>query len=487
MKEHENIISVYNKDMYRLYGINHFIQKYGIPFNTKSKINMMYGKSPSDIKKVDIQITENEIQNDIIGYLKTRTEEVPLFEKPKRFDENGENLVMFVDNKGNEYPCIISRDNMIKIGFDIFNEVGHILTGHLECFQTSNNFESKQLMKIPVVDCYEKILFDCIKFASGKLDIQLKCKPFWPDGKKFAVCLTHDVDEIRKTYQYLTQAVRGLKDRKLSKTMYQLRSFFTDKIFRRNPYWTFEELMRLEEKLGVRSTFYFLKETAKVDIFKPSTWHHYARRYDFKEPDVASIIRKLSSSGWEIGLHGSYESYQDKEKLKYEKKELEDVLENKVSGIRQHHLNLKIPETWEYQEEAGFEYDTSLGFKGGKGIGFRWGTCFPFHPFNNGRMMSILEIPVTVMDISVTPDRNGWRRCLEVINTVEEYGGVLTLLWHHTVFNEKEYPGMRELYEKIISTCREKNGWITNASSIAKWWLKRELDGGGVEFVKSRT
>ena len=483
----QDSLSIHCKNLEPLtsYGINHFIQKFGIQFtfNEESKINVIYVTNPKDTSGFNIYISEDEAPT--YRYLNVESGMQSLFEKTMIFEKNSENLVS-VDNKGSEDPYVVLDGNGIRVGFDIFNEAGRILTGYLEHFWRMEG-NKHGLAKVPVVDYYEKILFDCLSFASRKLNVPFNYKPFWPDGKKFAVCLTHDVDEIRKTYQYLTQAVRGLKDRKLSKTMYQLRSFFTDKIFRRNPYWTFEELMRLEEKLGVRSTFYFLKETAKVDIFKPSTWHHYARRYDFKEPDVASIIRKLSSSGWEIGLHGSYESHQDKEKLKYEKKELEDVLENKVSGIRQHHLNLKIPETWEYQEEAGFEYDTSLGFKGGKGIGFRWGTCFPFHPFNNGRMMSILEIPVTIMDISVTPDRNGWRRCLEVINTVEEYGGVLTLLWHHTVFNEKEYPGMRELYEKIISTCREKNGWITNASSIAKWWLKRELDGGGVEYVRSRT
>ena len=457
MNTRKNMITFHCKadDPFVLYGLEHFIQKFGLSAKIESQISMA---------------CNGEVQNGLTVYV----------DEMEINDNNFRDLIYIDFDKEVEF-----LENRINIYFDIFKIVGYIFSGALENCAEDKKIKNL-LLEIPIVDHYESKLFEFLIKTCEK-NSPIHQKPFWPDGKKFAVCLTHDVDEIRKTYQYLTQAVRGLKDRRLSKTMYQLRSFFTDKIFRRNPYWTFEELMRLEEKLDVRSTFYFLKETAKVDIFKPSTWHHYARRYDFKEPDVASIIRKLSSSGWEIGLHGSYESYQDKEKLKYEKKELEDVLENKVSGIRQHHLNLKIPETWEYQEEAGFEYDTSLGFKGGKGIGFRWGTCFPFHPFNNGRMMSILEIPVTVMDISVTPDRNGWRRCLEVINTVEEYGGVLTLLWHHTVFNEKEYPGMRELYEKIISTCREKNGWITNASSIAKWWLKRELDGGGVEFVKSRT
>ncbi len=443
-------------DQLILYGLEHFTQKFGLSANIKSQISLACEER--DQNGLIVHVSETEFNdNNFLDLIHTN------IDKEVEFSEN-----------------------RIDIYLDIFKVVGYILSGALENYAEDKRIKDL-LLKIPIADHYEKKLFEFLIKASKKCSLIIQQKPLWPEGKRFAVCLTHDVDEIRKTYQYLTQAVRGLRDRKLSKAVYQLRSFFTDKILGRNPYWTFKEIIELEERLGVRSTFFFLKETAKVDIFKPSTWHHYGRKYDFKEADVANIIRKLSSDGWEIGLHGSYESYHDKEKLKHEKKELEELLEKKVSGIRQHHLNLKIPETWEHQEEAGFEYDTSLGFKGGEGVGFRWGTCFPFHPFNNGRMMSILEIPVTIMDISVTPDSNGWKRCLEIINTVEEYGGVLTLLWHHTVFNEREYPGMKELYEKIIETCRGKNAWITSAYSIAEWWLKRELDEGGVKFVKGGT
>jgi len=66
---------------------------------------------------------------------------------------------------------------------------------------------------------------------------------------EFAVCLTHDVDRPYKTYQGPYYAVT---DRDLS----QLRSLFSSN----RPYWQFEEIMALEEDLGVRSTFFFLNE-----------------------------------------------------------------------------------------------------------------------------------------------------------------------------------------------------------------------------------
>jgi len=439
------------KDPYALYGIDHFIKKFGIPvtINTPSPISIVYGNIEFDGSFL-IHINESELKI-----------------------EDFQKLILDgIDNIG-EY--IEYSKNQIYIDFDIFKIIGYILSGKFDLFKDKYN---DTLAKIPVVDYYEKKLFEVLADACQRTNTSLVCKAFWPKGKKFAVCLTHDVDEIRKTYQYFTKAIRGLKNRELTRVIYQLKSFVTDKIFKKNPYWTFEDIMKLEDKFNVRSTFFFLKESARISLFDPATWHHYARKYDFREQEVSKIIGELASKGWEVGLHGSYESYIDKKKLENEKKLLESVLGDKVKGIRQHHLNLKIPETWEYQEESGFEYDTSLGFKGGKGVGFRWGTCFPFYPFNGSRIISVLEIPLIIMDISITPDEKGWKKCLDIINTVEEYGGVLTVLWHHTVFNSNEYPGWAEMYEKIIKTCKKKNAWITNAYEIAKWWKER------LEYIK---
>ena len=125
-------------------------------------------------------ITENELRGDICGYLKIENEKVPLFEKAMRLDESGENL-----------------------------------TGYLEHFWEMKENKHEKLAKIPVVDYYEKILFDCLLFAFRRLNLSLKYKPFWQDGKKFAMCLTHDVDRVHKSYQYITHFLRHLKGRDL--------------------------------------------------------------------------------------------------------------------------------------------------------------------------------------------------------------------------------------------------------------------------------
>jgi len=70
-----------------------------------------------------------------------------------------------------------------------------------------------------------------------------------------------------------------------------------------------------------------------------------------------------------------------------------------------------------------------------------------------------------------------WKKCKELINITEKKGGILTVLWHQRVFNEKEFPGWSRIYEKIIKVCKEMDAWITTAKDIAEWW--NDKCGGG--------
>jgi hypothetical protein len=48
------------------------------------------------------------------------------------------------------------------------------------------------------------------------------------------------------------------------------------------------------------------------------------------------------------------------------------------------------------------------------------------------------------------------------------------LLWHHTVFNENEFPGWTSDYVKIIDYCKKQDAWIGSGRQIHAWWTRRE-------------
>jgi peptidoglycan/xylan/chitin deacetylase (PgdA/CDA1 family) len=281
----------------------------------------------------------------------------------------------------------------------------------------------------------------------------------WPDGRKFALCLTHDVDRVDKSWWHCAYYFANTGN------TYHLKSLFTKGNER--PYWNFERIMSLEEKHGVRSTFFFLNETKKLEILKYDTFKLALGNYNLNNPRIVDIIKKLDEGGWEIGVHGSYDSYKNKKLLSREKKELEKILKEPVVGIRQHYLRLEIPVTWKIQQEIGFKYDASFGFR--DRVEFRDGKLLPFKPIGE----DFLAIPLAIMDgplfNSSIDTADAWHKCEKMINYAEETGAILTVLWHNNRFNDDEYPGQMQVYERIIEESKKRNAWIATGAEIWNW------------------
>ncbi len=287
--------------------------------------------------------------------------------------------------------------------------------------------------------------------------------PRWPEGKRFALCLTHDVDRVDKSWWHCI--FYFLKTRRV----YQLRSLFTKK--RERPFWGFDRIMELEEKHGVRSTFFFLNETKKVEPLKPSTFGLAHGYYKIHDPRIVDIIKTLDSGGWEVGVHGSYDSYNNRELLAKEKVTLEGILGKPVRGIRQHFLNLDAPRTWEYQRDVGFEYDATFGFR--DRADFRDGKDAPYYPLGDG----FVEIPLAIMDGPLFKSSGGledaWKTCERLIGQAEKNGSLLTVLWHNNRFNEDEHPGQSVIYERIIEECQRRGAWVATGGDVYEWWKNR--------------
>lgn len=265
--------------------------------------------------------------------------------------------------------------------------------------------------------------------------------------------LSHDVDRIQKTYQYLFRDIKQLKFNKLKAILYK-----------DDPYWCFEKIMSIEDKYNVRSTFFLLQESLPFNLFSIDNWKKSLGKYRFNEPKVANIIKKLDENGWEIGLHGSYNSYKNINLLKQEKESLENVLGKKVHGIRQHYLNLEIPTTWQLQKEVGFLYDASIGYK--DKIGFYEKTYQPFVDKDSGMKI----IPLTLMDrylFNLSSDLDVlWNYCLNIIDEAEENNALLSILWHQRVFYEPDFLGYIEIYERILEECIKRKANIVKLRNI---------------------
>lgn len=259
------------------------------------------------------------------------------------------------------------------------------------------------------------------------------------------VALTHDVDRTHKTYQYLTHLVKAALNKDLNNAHYHISS-----LFRKSTYWNFDEIVKIENEYNVKSTFFFLNESIKFNPFSISKWKLSVGRYNIESPKIVQSIKWLDENGWEIGVHGSYNSYKNKELLLREKKTLENIVGHEIGGVRQHYLNLD-DKTWVIQKKCGFKYDSSFGYT--DSIGFKDNKITPFRPCQD----NFIVFPLTIMDSCFINTANRWEKLGEIIETVQETNALLVINWHLRVFNGKEFPGYMESYIKIIEKCRERH------------------------------
>ena len=280
----------------------------------------------------------------------------------------------------------------------------------------------------------------------------------YPDGAKFAVCLSHDMDEIHKeSWRKGLDTFTSMKSLNLSRSLHNVLQLKSRKI----PYCNVRQIVELEERYGASSTFYFLAlKQGDVD-------------YNYDVADLAGEFEYLREKGAEIGLHGGHAAYNSLDVLLQEKKRLEKILGEKVRGYRNHFLKFIVPDTWENLCKAGFQHDSTLGYH--DCAGFRNGMCHPFRPFNltTEKEIDLIEIPLVVHDTTLfdgymrLDSDTAWNLTKDLINKTEKNHGVITILWHNTSFTS---PVQAKFYEKILDFCTTKKAWMTNAGEIASFW-----------------
>lgn len=292
--------------------------------------------------------------------------------------------------------------------------------------------------------------------------VEMGFKPEWPRGKSFAVCLTHDVDWALPPHRHVRRAASRILRRGALRQL--PRWLLGRKLAALNPY-ALRRLADVEERYGATSTF-FVKAT-------PPGWldPRYEEYYDLSI--LSGEFERLISGGWEVALHGGYRSHDDAARLAAERRTLEEACGRRVVGVRMHYLRFRYPDTWLAVERAGFAYDGTLGFPDSPG--YRNGLCYPFKPLVGGRFLSILEIPLAVMDTTLYAYmRLNPAQALETVRMlarrVEALRGVLTILWHNSTV-EPLYEGGERLYKALLSHFVERGAWIASCEELCEYWV----------------
>jgi len=266
---------------------------------------------------------------------------------------------------------------------------------------------------------------------------------------RYQFVLTHDIDTPFKFYS-VASSIRALagdliKRRDIKLFSQNLVSFVKSKFnYKKDPFYTFDFILKMNKKYNISSYFFFMSggTTNKDNFYKIS---------DKRIKQLAQDIKKDKNF---IGIHPSYNSYDNSQQFQKEKKKLEDTLSLVIKYGRQHYLNFVIPDTWQNWENENMVFDSTLGYADRPG--FRCGICYEFNVFNilTREKLNLKEKPLIVMECSLFEDRylnlsydDSYNKVISLMNTVKKYNGEFVLLWHNDRLANNE---QRNLYKRIL-------------------------------------
>jgi hypothetical protein len=299
----------------------------------------------------------------------------------------------------------------------------------------------------PIVDEWFHILGQVIqrKFRGLKLA-----------SNKFSMQVSHDVDRPSRygfastknlVRRIIGDAVRGNIASAISGPL--IRYSYSEALHPLDTFNTFDWLMDQSDLLGLTSSFNFIAgSTSPLD-----------GEYDIGHPSIRRLLRKIHMRGHEIGLHPSYNTFNNANRLRQEAERLvkvcsEEGINQLRWGGRMHYLRWSHPDTLKSLANADIDYDGTLTFP--DQAGFRCGTCFEYPAFDpvEGQEIGIRIRPLIVMEGTVLSklymgaDKT---QAFEIMKDLKEkcraVGGTFSLLWHNS-----ELQGNTDLYVNVLAS-----------------------------------
>lgn len=363
----------------------------------------------------------------------------------------------------NQMGLLATQDNQTYFQYDLMGLITFMLLRLEEmdvddnrldehdrfCAKQSHAFHHQYLTR-PLVDEWIAVFIDVMK-------------NIWPDlpyqKRSFNMILSHDVDApsqygLKSWYQILRVcAVDFLKRRRLSTSFIapweKLKT--RNKIHKNDVFNTFDKIMSVSEKHNLTSHFYFI--CGQTDKSKDGD-------YTLDQTPIKKLMTEIHHRAHMIGIHPSYNTYQDQDAFNKEVNHLRDTLKKhqisqKHMGGRMHYLRFKMPDTLRLWRDAGLSYDSSLSYA--DHAGFRCGTSIPYKFFDieQDQISDLTIKPLIAMEVSITKEKyqnlgNGERAFQALFSlkkACEAVGGDFTLLWHNSNLTTK---ADFDLYQRII-------------------------------------
>ena len=335
----------------------------------------------------------------------------------------------------------------------------------------SNHLNTQQQwIHFPIVEFFINDLRDLLKQYITLIEI-----PPLPWGYSYIIAVTHDVDVISvKDARFTTICNAGLQcisQGKFKEGIQFILSYL--KLSKKDPWDLFDKWIKLENELGIKSTFFIVPVQNTCGKQAPQS-----RLVTYSYSNIN--FEKLIKNGNEIGIHG-IDNWYNIEKAQSELHAFKSSCGNRTHWLMQNENSYKI------LDNVGYLYDSTCGYD--DFIGFSTGTLQVYKPRD---VKTLLELPMHIQDIALfgktcwhrllngtwekrkclNLDTNtAYSRCCRILDFAMEFGGVITISWHYE--NITCPRNWKLIYKSIIERAKSDNALITTAKNSIEWFKER--------------
>lgn len=356
--------------------------------------------------------------------------------------------IKVIENEHGKYFYSISSEKSV-LNFDVFAASFFLLSRYEECLphirDQYNRFEAKESLAFkndfltePVVDQWILRLKKIISEKHPELAFK---------KREYKFVSTIDIDNAY-AYKYkgfLRTAGaygRSLVNRNFAEVAERTSVLLGRK---QDPYDTYDFQLEIQQKYNIETLYFFLLADYGVN---DKNVPHYHQQFQ-------SLIKHLADYA-KVGIHPGFNSNQNVEKLKSEKRRLEKIIHRQVVKSRQHFLILHVPHTYQNLIDNDILEDHSMGYAAH--TGFRAGTCTPYRYYDLDleTTTELIVHPFTMMEATLKyymklSLEESKEHISQLIAKVKAVDGTFISLWHNeTLSNVGLWAGWRDVFSHMV-------------------------------------
>ncbi|HET9747592.1 MAG TPA: polysaccharide deacetylase family protein [Chitinophagaceae bacterium] len=214
-----------------------------------------------------------------------------------------------------------------------------------------------------------------------------------------------------------------------------------------DPYDVYQWMDKLHDQKSLKPIYFFHVAEKKGK---------YDKNIEPSHPVIQQLIKQHAAK-YQLGIHPSWASGDDKDLLAEEINTLESASGQKIRASRQHYIRFTLPHTFRRLISVGITDDYSMGY--GSINGFRASVASPFYWYDlkQEKQTNLRLHPFCFMEANsffeqkVLPQR-AYEEMMHYYNAVKAVNGILITIWHNSFLGDyRSFAGWKDIYEEFVS------------------------------------